>query len=84
MTALYREVMQITRAVVRRAERVSQQLVGRCQRPAVSQQLVGRRQRPAVKLRQRLDITSGLVRRGLGQTRARIVHGNTRITPTRS
>jgi IS5 family transposase len=64
MAVLYREVMAITRAVVRQADT----LAGRV--PA-------RATRTVQQLAQRLRGTTELVRRVLAQTRARIVEGNT-------
>lgn len=64
VTKLYRDVMTITRAVVRKAEIVGQHIAGR--RPGAVE-----------TLRQRLEAASGLVRRVLAQTRARVLDGNT-------
>jgi IS5 family transposase len=64
ITALYKEVMAITRTVVRRAETILHDL----SRP---------RGRATIRLRTRLERTVGLVRRVLDQTRARVVHGDT-------
>jgi len=67
MRTRYRELMALTRAVVRQAERVRARLA-RVARPA-----------PGVgdKLAQRLRVTAGLVRRVLAQTRARVLKGET-------
>lgn len=64
VTTLYREVMAITRAVLRQAEVVGRQV------PRTRQGLV-------TKLGRRLEETAGLVRRVLAQTRARVLNGDT-------
>lgn len=64
VTTLYRQVMAITRAVVRQAE-------------AVSHQALRSRQKLVKMLRRQLEATTGLVRRVLGQTRARVLKGDT-------
>lgn len=64
MRQLYREVMAITRTVVRQAEVVSREIPG----PA---------DEALAKLGHRLAETVGLVRRVLAQTRARVLKGNT-------
>ncbi len=64
MRQLYREVMAITRAVVRQAEVVSREIPG-----AADEALA--------KLGQRLAETVDLVRRVLVQTRARVLKGDT-------
>ena len=63
VTMLYREVMAITRAVVRDAERVRQRLTSR--------------QDVVATLGRRLEDTVALVRRVLAQTRGRVLHGDT-------
>lgn len=63
MRQLYREAMAITRAVVRQAE-------------AVGRQLGEEADGGATKLGQHLQETVGLVRRVLGQTRARVLKGD--------
>jgi len=68
MRQLYREVMAITRAVVREAERVSVKLA-RAPWPRMAVQPVGE------PLHQRLRTTVGLVRRVLAQTHARVLRG---------
>jgi IS5 family transposase len=65
LKALYQELMAITRAVVRDAERVAQRMPAR---PSP----------PTARLAERLRTTVGLVRRVLAQTRARILRGETR------
>jgi len=64
VTTLYKEVMALTRSVVRQATRVLES------RPQ-------RRDRPTARLRDHLEETANLVRRVLAQTRARVIHGNT-------
>ena len=63
VTTLYREVMAITRAVVRQAETVGQRV------PPARRALVA-------NLGRTLEETAGLVRRVLAQTRARVLKGN--------
>jgi IS5 family transposase len=65
LKALYQELMGITRAVVRDAERVAE-------RTPAGPSL------PTARLAERLRTTVGLVRRVLAQTRARILRGETR------
>jgi transposase, IS5 family len=65
LKALYQELMGITRAVVRDAERVAERMPAR---PSL----------PTTRLAERLRTTVGLVRRVLAQTRARILRGETR------
>ena len=64
LATLYREVMAITRTVVRHADVILQDLP----RP---------RGRGIAQLRARLEQATGLVRRVLEQTRARVVNGDT-------
>ena len=64
VTTLYKEVMAITRAVVRHADTMLHDLP----RP---------RGRRSARLRDRLRQTAGLVRRVLAQTRARVIQGDT-------
>jgi IS5 family transposase len=64
MRQLYREVMAITRAIVRQAE-------------GVNREIPGRADDAMAKLGQRLAETVGLVRRVLAQTRARVLKGDT-------
>jgi IS5 family transposase len=64
MTQLYRELMAITRAVLRQAA-------------AVSQAIPARAAAPVRTLGRQLQTTAGLVRRVLAQTRARVLHGDT-------
>lgn len=71
MRTLYRELMGHTRAVVRQAERVAQQVA------AGAVGAVGLAQLEVEGLAQQLRETGGLVRRVLAQTRARILRGNT-------
>jgi IS5 family transposase len=71
MRTLYRELMGHTRAVVRQAETVAQQVAT----GAVG--AVGLAQLEVEGLAQQLRETGGLVRRVLAQTRARILRGNT-------
>jgi IS5 family transposase len=63
MTALYREAIRITRAVVRDAE-------------AVAVTVSATSPRPVTCLRDRLSQTVGLIRRVLQQTRARVLKGD--------
>jgi IS5 family transposase len=65
LKALYQELMGITRAVVRDAERVAERMPAG---PSL----------PTARLAERLRTTVGLVRRVLAQTRARILRGETR------
>ncbi len=72
MTQLYREVMGVTRAVVRDADAIGRSIVeGTRRRTARAAQGV------VEKLGQRLCATVSLVRRVLAQTRARVVKGDT-------
>jgi len=71
MRTLYRELMGHTRAVVRQAETVAQQVA------AGAVGAVGLAQLEVEGLAQQLRETGGLVRRVLAQTRARILRGNT-------
>jgi IS5 family transposase len=64
MTALYREAMAITRATVRQAETVSEAIAETVDLGVQA-------------LRDQLRETVGLVRRVLGQTRARVLQGDT-------
>lgn len=64
VNTLYGDLMRITRAVVRTAERVSAQVADRPERAII-------------RLREQLAATCGVVRRVLAQTRARVVNGNT-------
>jgi IS5 family transposase len=71
MRTLYRELMGRTRAVVREAEAAAQQVAaGRVRAVGIAQYAVE-------GLAQQLRETSGLVRRVLAQTRARVFRGNT-------
>jgi IS5 family transposase len=71
MRTLYRELMGRTRAVVREAEAAAHQVAVGCVRA------VGIAQFAVEGLAQQLRNTTGLVRRVLAQTRARILAGNT-------
>ena len=71
MRILYRELMGRTRAVVRQAERALRQVARGTVRG------VGLAQVAVEDLAQQLRETSGLVRRVLAQTRARVRQGNT-------
>lgn len=71
MRACYRQLMSHTRAVVRQAEAVAQQVA------AGAVKAVGLAQLEVEGLAQHLRATGGLVRRVLAQTRARIVKGDT-------
>ena len=71
MRTLYRELMGRTRAVVREAEAAAHQVATRRVRAA------GIAQFAVEGLAQQLRETTGLVRRVLAQTRARILRGNT-------
>jgi transposase, IS5 family len=71
MRTLYRELMGRTRAVVREAEAAAHQVA------AGSVRAVGVAQFAVEGLAQQLRDTTGLVRRVLAQTRARILAGNT-------
>jgi len=64
VTTLYREVMTITRAVVRQAD-----VLGR--------RVVGRRTSVVTPLGGKLQETASLVRRVLAQARARVLKGDT-------
>ena len=71
MRTLYRELMGRTRAVVREAEAAVQQVA------AGTVRVAGRAQVAVQGLAQQLRETSGLVRRVLAQTQARVLRGNT-------
>lgn len=64
VTTLYRQVMTITRVVVRQAD-------------GLRRHLAGRRSSRVQALGAKLEETVGLVRRVLAQTRARVLRGNT-------
>src|SRR4030095_13140162 len=73
MRTLYRELMGRTRAVVREAEAAAHQVA------AGHVRAVGIAQVAVEGLAQQLRETTGLVRRVLAQTRARVLRGNTRF-----